>query len=61
MKLCSNLTIKTPKQHHWCCFVVAFENFEHISHLLLELLFGMCPRQTSDVLLDDMELNLLKN
>ena len=34
-KICSQLTIKTPEQHHWHRFGVFNVNFEHISHLVL--------------------------
>ena len=29
-KICSNLTLKTPKRRHWRCSGVFFVNFEHI-------------------------------
>ena len=32
-EICSKLTIKTPKRHHWRRFGVFIVNFEHISHL----------------------------
>ena len=34
-KICSNLTIKTPKRRQWLCYGVFIVNFEHILHLFL--------------------------
>ena len=34
-KICSNLTIKTPKRRQWRCSGVFIVNFEHISQLVL--------------------------
>ena len=34
-KICSKLTIKTPKRHHWCRSGVFIVNFEYISHVVL--------------------------
>ena len=31
-EICSKLTIKTPKRHHWRRFGVFIVNFQHISH-----------------------------
>ena len=48
VKICSKLTIKTPKRRHfpvfrpnagrWCLFGAFIVNFEHISHLVLVFL-----------------------
>ena len=32
-EICSKLTIKTPKRHHWGRYVNFIVNFEQISHL----------------------------
>ena len=37
-KIRLKLTIKAPEPRQWHCSMVFFVNFEHISHLLLELL-----------------------
>ena len=42
VKLCSKLTIKTPKRRHWCRSNVFIINFEHVSHLApVSLLFTL--------------------
>ena len=38
-KICSRLTIKTPKQHQWHCSGVFIVNLKHFSHFVLVLLF----------------------
>ena len=35
----SKLTIKTPERRHWLCSGVFIVNFEHISHLFLNVDF----------------------
>ena len=37
-KIRLKLTIKAPEPRQWHCSMVFFVNFEHISHLILELL-----------------------
>ena len=32
-EICSELTIKTPEQHHWRCSGIFIVNFEYILHL----------------------------
>ena len=33
-EICSELTMKAPERHQWCCPGVFIANFEHISHLV---------------------------
>ena len=37
-KICSRLTIKTPKQHQWHCSGVFIVNLKHFSHFVLVFL-----------------------
>ena len=37
-EICSKLTIKTSKRHHWCRSGVFIVNFQHISQLVLVFL-----------------------
>ena len=48
-KICSKLTIKTPKRHHWRCFGVSTVNFEHISHLCSSFSINFCKFRLGNV------------
>ena len=50
-EICSKLTIKTPKRHHWRRSGVFIINFEHISHLALVLLLVTLSRKGKGIVL----------
>ena len=43
-KICSKLSIKTPKQYHWCHSCVFIVSFEHISLIVLTFLLVTLSR-----------------